>query len=62
MNDRVGFKEPPTNNFDLVEDAISKIIGPEFQLLRQENLPLLIREHERKYQYIVSHLMIWQRL
>ena len=26
MNDRVGFKEPPTNNFDLVEDAISKII------------------------------------
>ena len=24
-------------------------------------MPLLIREHERKYQYIVSHAMVFQR-
>jgi 5-histidylcysteine sulfoxide synthase/putative 4-mercaptohistidine N1-methyltranferase len=42
-------------------DEIKKILGREFELIEEDNLPLLIREHERKYQYIVSHLMIWQR-
>jgi 5-histidylcysteine sulfoxide synthase/putative 4-mercaptohistidine N1-methyltranferase len=42
-------------------EEIKKILGREFELVEEDNLPLLIREHERKYQYIVSHLMIWQR-
>jgi ubiquinone/menaquinone biosynthesis C-methylase UbiE len=42
-------------------DEIKKILGSEFELIEEDNLPLMIREHERKYQYIVSHLMIWRR-
>lgn len=33
-----------------------------FELLDEEDMPLLIREHERKYQLIVSHAMIFRRL
>lgn len=32
-----------------------------FKLLGEEQMPLLIREHERKYQYIVSHAMAFQK-
>ena len=32
-----------------------------FSLLHEEDMPLLIREHERKYQYIVSHAMVFRR-
>ncbi len=30
-------------------------------LLREEEVPLVIREHARKYQFIVTHGMLWQR-
>lgn len=33
-----------------------------FELLREADIPLVIREHARKYQYIVAHAMLWQRL
>lgn len=33
-----------------------------FELRREGEEPLLIREHARKYQYIVSHAMLWQRV
>jgi len=32
-----------------------------FKLLGEKQMPLLIREHERKYQYIVSHAMAFQK-
>ena len=32
-----------------------------FELLDEEQMPLLIREHERKYQLIVSHAMVFRR-
>ena len=32
-----------------------------FELLGEEDMPLLIREHARKYQMIVSHAMVFQR-
>ena len=32
-----------------------------FSLLDEEDMPLLIREHERKYQFIISHAMVFQR-
>ena len=32
-----------------------------FQLLREAEIPLVIREHARKYQYIVTHAALWQR-
>ena len=30
-------------------------------LRREEEVPLVIREHARKYQFIVTHGMLWQR-
>ena len=32
-----------------------------FALRRVADVPLVIREHARKYQYIVTHAMLWQR-
>ena len=32
-----------------------------FDLLDEEDMPLLIREHQRKYQLIVSHAMVFRR-
>ena len=32
-----------------------------FDLLREAEVPLVIREHARKYQYIVTHAMLWRR-
>jgi hypothetical protein len=33
-----------------------------FELLREADVPLVIREHARKYQYIVTHATLWQRV
>lgn len=32
-----------------------------FELLREADVPLVIREHVRKYQYIVTHATLWRR-
>lgn len=42
-------------------DGILAELRDEFELLRELDVPLLIREHARKYQLIVSHAMILQR-
>jgi len=42
-------------------DTLVHLLSPEFTLLREEEMPLLIREHKRKYQYIVSHAMVFRR-
>ena len=33
-----------------------------FELLREADAPLVIREHARKYQYIVTHATLWRRV
>jgi hypothetical protein len=33
-----------------------------FELLREADEPLVIREHDRNYQYIVTHAMLWRRV
>jgi len=35
---------------------------PGFELLRQQDLPFMIREHRRKYEYIVSQVSVWRRM
>jgi hypothetical protein len=42
-------------------DEIKQFMDPDFNLLKTAEVPLLIREHERKFQYIVSHMMVFQR-
>lgn len=33
-----------------------------FERLREADVPLIIREHARKYQYIVTHATLWRRV
>lgn len=46
-------------------EAIDKIMKEElsspFELLHREDMPFLIREHERKYQYGVSDCTVWKK-
>lgn len=46
----------------LSEDGIKQLLSPHFELLEIKDLPLVIREHARKFQYIVSQAMVWRRL
>ena len=41
-------------------DAIAPLL-PEFELLHQEELPFLIREHRRKFEYIITQASVWRR-
>jgi 5-histidylcysteine sulfoxide synthase/putative 4-mercaptohistidine N1-methyltranferase len=43
--------------------ALSGLLVAEgFELLREADVPLIIREHARKYQYIVTHATLWRRV
>ncbi|MDG4594749.1 MAG: 5-histidylcysteine sulfoxide synthase [Candidatus Contendobacter sp.] len=43
--------------------ALAEFLRAEnFELLREADVPLVIREHARKYQYIVTHAMLWRRI
>ena len=41
-------------------DAIRPLL-PEFELLHEEELPFMIREHRRKFEYIVTQASVWRR-
>ena len=45
------------------EAAISKIgsILEGFELLHEEDLPFMIREHRRKYEYVISQVSVWRK-
>lgn len=42
-------------------NGLRSILDEEFELIRESEEPLLIREHARKFEYIVSHAMLWRR-
>lgn len=57
---------PPENFLDGADsDAtlaqLAKLL-PGFELIYQADLPFMIREHRRKYEYIVSQVSVWRRL
>ena len=33
-----------------------------FSLLHEEDVPFMIREHRRKYEYIVSQVSVWKKV
>jgi putative 4-mercaptohistidine N1-methyltranferase len=43
-------------------ETLTKFLEPDFDLVRTRELPLLIREHARKYQWGVSHGSVWRRM
>ncbi len=42
-------------------DQLTAILSPLFEPLDSQDLPFLIREHERKNQYSVAHATIWRK-
>lgn len=42
-------------------DTLRQMLADAFELVKEEDVPLVIREHARKFQYIVSHAMLWRR-
>ncbi|MES2307615.1 MAG: putative 4-mercaptohistidine N1-methyltransferase [Verrucomicrobiota bacterium] len=53
---------PPQNWLNQEDESfevIQSILNPEFSLQKRMNLPMLIREHQRKYQWTVSELSVW---
>ena len=42
-------------------EGLRAALGETFELVSEEDMPLLIREHARKYQYIVTHVSVWRR-
>ncbi len=44
----------------LSAEALRALMAPHFELVRESDEPLLIREHARKFEYIVSHVTLWR--
>lgn len=42
-------------------DGLNKIMSSEFTLVHREDFPFMIREHRRKFEYVVSDLSVWIR-
>eukprot|EP00053_Salpingoeca_punica_P007702 m.70037 g.70037 ORF g.70037 m.70037 type:complete len:275 (-) comp14285_c0_seq2:314-1138(-) len=40
---------------------VQKILSADFDLVHQEDVPFVLREHARKFQYGVSHCNVWRR-
>ncbi len=43
------------------EDGLRAILEGEFSLVEARDMPFLLREHARKFEYVVSRTTIWQR-
>lgn len=57
-----GFLDPVTNVEIRSKDVLQSIMeGNGFSKIHQEEMPLVIREHARKYQYIVSEATGWKK-
>jgi 5-histidylcysteine sulfoxide synthase/putative 4-mercaptohistidine N1-methyltranferase len=42
-------------------DTLKALLAPDFELLDSHDMPCVIREHARKYQYIVPLATVWRR-
>jgi 5-histidylcysteine sulfoxide synthase/putative 4-mercaptohistidine N1-methyltranferase len=42
-------------------EGLTAVLTPAFELVESREMPLVIREHGRKFQYIVAHATVWRR-
>jgi 5-histidylcysteine sulfoxide synthase/putative 4-mercaptohistidine N1-methyltranferase len=42
-------------------DAVREQLGDDFELVHREDMPFMLREHGRKFEYVVSDLTVWRR-
>ena len=61
LNEWFGAGSQDGNDNDSFSE-LQKYVGSKLTLTHQENIPFLIREHERKFQYGVSHVTVWKKL
>jgi putative 4-mercaptohistidine N1-methyltranferase len=43
------------------EEGLKAALGAEFELVHREDFPLLLREHARKFEYIVPLATVWRK-
>ena len=43
-------------------EGVREVLEPDFELLRTADLPFLLREHARKYQWTISQASLWRKL
>lgn len=57
-----GINDPVTNEPIYSKDRLKDIMeGLGFEKIHEEQMPLVIREHQRKYQYIISEATGWRK-
>jgi SAM-dependent methyltransferase len=49
---------PPTRWLKGLDDVAKAL--PDFELLHTQELPFMIREHRRKYEYIITQASVWR--
>ena len=58
-----GFVDPVTGERMWSKDNLKEIMeGLGFEKIHEEQMPLIIREHQRKYQYIISEATGWRKV
>jgi len=43
-------------------EAVSELLSGHFELVSREDMPFMIREHARKYQWAISDASVWKRV
>jgi hypothetical protein len=57
-----GFQDPVSQEPRYSKDKLKEIMdGLGFEKIYCEQMPLVIREHQRKYQYIISEATGWRK-
>jgi putative 4-mercaptohistidine N1-methyltranferase len=57
-----GYYKPNTTEPIKSKDELKRIMeAAGFELIHEEQIPLIIREHQRKFQYIISEATGWRR-
>ena len=58
-----GFYDPVSKEPIFSKDVLEGMMNDRgFEKIHEEEMPLVIREHQRKYQYIVSEATGWRKL
>ena len=57
-----GFNDPVSQDPMYSKDKLKEIMEElGFEKIHEEQMPLVIREHQRKYQYIISEATAWRK-
>lgn len=58
----LGGNSSDTNKSTSSKDALKEIMSEDFKLLKEDDIPFIIREHKRKFQLIYSYLTVFQKI